>query len=61
VSALCALRELLDSQPFVVTTTTVTNHGESPRSGGNDARPSRASPAAEDAGVRAPRTVAEAL
>ena len=59
VAALRDLRALLDSQACLVTPTTVTNHGGSQHAGGDDARPDRASPTAADAGVRAPRSVAE--
>ena len=58
VAALTDLRALLDSQPVVVTTTSAINPG-SQQAGGDDGRSHRASTAATDADVRAPRTVAD--
>jgi hypothetical protein len=60
MASLKDLRALLDSQPFLVTMTPVTNHGGSQHVvGGDDAQPHRASTAATNADVRPTRTVAD--
>jgi hypothetical protein len=58
VSALCTLGELLDSQSGLATTSVVAGRGTPHDTGGDDARPSRASTDATDADVRPPRGLA---
>ena len=60
VTALCELRALLDCQPVVVALTTTINAEGSQQTGGDDARPDRASTGTTDADVRSTRTVADA-
>jgi hypothetical protein len=59
MAALNDLRALLDSQPFLVTMTTMTKQDGSQHAGGDDGQPHRASTAATDAGVRPTSTVAD--
>jgi hypothetical protein len=59
VAALCDLRTLLDSQAVAVPATTAINPEGSPQTGGDDARPDRASTGTTDADIRPMRTVAD--